>query len=365
MKFYSKSGKLETKIRVGLPKGNLNKDEPNRGYTKMILNLAGYHIQGYEPGKETEMPVIRELEDNFEFYCMKPKQFPLLLQKGILNLAIFGKDNQLEYLCSKVSLTDGWDNPHYSYSCPRELFRIFINDNSELLSNFDRLVKNNGSLLSDKYDTIPELVNLGYGRVDVCWGSNKKLLFQRRPFDPHGCESNVQISSAYPNLTFMELGSHFTALGLAYFFDNSDNEKTFTLTTSPSSFLKRNPLKYPEICINSLASNTETMIKLGLCNFIVDSVSSGKSFERNELVQVGKPLVKDSTARVYSSNYIQNLLSSREFDGIDPHFDSDLCDNFLYRYDLKNTVIEFIDKLKQASIEYGKTRPDSLYYKQI
>jgi hypothetical protein len=120
---------------------------------------------------------------------------------------------------------------------------------------------------------------------------------------------------------------------------------------------------------------------------VIDCRASGKSFEEHQLVPIGKPLIPNSTAGIYSNLLyrspwlLMSFLKKIPPETI-PEESTEYVSNFLeHRYNLfsKKAIFseeetkdwmpkfEIIDALSlgflKASQEYGKTRKDSIYWK--
>jgi len=326
--FDSDNSRLNRKIRVGLPKGNLNKSEQHRGNTSELLEYAGYYVDKYFWGAEKQNPIIRQLKCGFEFYCMKPKQFPVLLEQGILDMAICGRDSIEEYHSrlwylynweSKVK--DNWDNMSLT-----QLVKILNKDEEN--PNIARDEK--WQRISECFQrTLTKSVPLGYGRVNIELGV-KDLDFL---YSKLGKLDLLNISSAYPNLTFAYLSRYFPSSNINII---SNNPRNNSLAPNPKLGL---------INIYPLVSNTENMISLGIGDLVVDSVASGASFRANKLNRIGSPVMTNSVAGLYFSPTFSDYSNPEKYGSLD------------------SRIVEFIEKLKRASVKYAEEgRRDSLYY---
>ena len=78
------------KIKLGLPKGSLN--TIGRGNTYQIFADAGYDINGYDPGKESDKR-LRILNDSeIDAFLIRPQSAPVELSKNLLDVSIVGED---------------------------------------------------------------------------------------------------------------------------------------------------------------------------------------------------------------------------------------------------------------------------------
>lgn len=78
------------KIKLGLPKGSLNRE--GRGNTEEILLNAGYKIRGYQSGNESSKTLSIENDPEIDVFLTKPKSAPVELSRGLLDVAIIGED---------------------------------------------------------------------------------------------------------------------------------------------------------------------------------------------------------------------------------------------------------------------------------
>jgi len=81
---------MKMKIRLGLPKGSLNTKD--RGNTQEIFLDAGYDIQGYEPGNESDKKLAIVNDPEIIAYLSRPQSAPVELSLGLLDIAIVGED---------------------------------------------------------------------------------------------------------------------------------------------------------------------------------------------------------------------------------------------------------------------------------
>ena len=77
-------------IRLGLPKGSLNRD--GRGNTQAILISAGYDIEGYEPERESDRRLRFANDPEILPFLTRPQSAPIELGRDMLDTAIIGED---------------------------------------------------------------------------------------------------------------------------------------------------------------------------------------------------------------------------------------------------------------------------------
>jgi ATP phosphoribosyltransferase len=188
----------------------------------------------------------------------------------------------------------------------------------------------------DFFQTIGFVSDLGYGRVDVrweipeAWAEKGFAGFKGRDSETWQTEEEAikrlesifsdpvfYISSDYPNMTHRELSRH--------------------MNTKYLGKKKRGDFSYSAIRVFPLKT-TEMAIKLGLADIVVDSVSSGESMRKNNLVAIGEPLLRNSTAGIYG------------------------C--LAYDFDEKSTqrIMEFKERLEKAAKDYAKLYKDSIWH---
>ena len=255
------------KIRFGLPKGNLNKRDANKGYTGFLLKLAGFKMEGYKPDREVQMP-IAEGERDIEFYCMKPKQMPSLLEEKAIDIAILGEDTLEErysllwqdrfgrYLDKKMGEGGlGIERQKIWKSLKEKIRQTY----SGGLAQKER-VKIEGALPL-------ELSDLGYGKVKICWGSDRldvggKNISNLLPifslclgFNYNGLfggTDEIRVASAYPNIAYGELARFVRSMSIMRMANSFSFRGKFT--TEEIGGRQR-----PKVIIYPLASNTEMM----------------------------------------------------------------------------------------------------------
>lgn len=83
----------ERVLRIGLPKGSLNSEDPNRGNTNELLLRAGYDIVGYNPGRERPSALSIRDDPELKLKLIRPQSAPYdALPNGNLDIAIIGGD---------------------------------------------------------------------------------------------------------------------------------------------------------------------------------------------------------------------------------------------------------------------------------
>jgi len=80
-------------IHLGLPKGSLNTEE--RGNTHQLFLDAGYEIEGYCPGKESQRK-MKINDDEIELHLFRPQNMPEALDNRFLDAAIIGHDHVVD-----------------------------------------------------------------------------------------------------------------------------------------------------------------------------------------------------------------------------------------------------------------------------
>src|SRR3989338_5247334 len=82
--------KQKKQIKLGLPKGSLN--TKGRGDTQQVLVDAGYDVQGYEPGNESDKALKVVNDPEIFAYLTRPQSAPVELSLRFLDAAIIGED---------------------------------------------------------------------------------------------------------------------------------------------------------------------------------------------------------------------------------------------------------------------------------
>src|SRR3989338_6692483 len=77
-------------IKLGLPKGSLN--TRGRGNTQEVFMDAGYDIQGYEPGNESDKRLYLANDPEIIAFLTRPQSAPVELSRQLLDIAIVGED---------------------------------------------------------------------------------------------------------------------------------------------------------------------------------------------------------------------------------------------------------------------------------
>lgn len=89
-------------LEVGLPKGSLNSEEPNRYCTRDTLLNAGLNVFRYDPGNEGPNPVIEPVEESDRWMKLRgwrdrPQNMPRFLERGVYDVGVFGDDLEEEF----------------------------------------------------------------------------------------------------------------------------------------------------------------------------------------------------------------------------------------------------------------------------
>ncbi len=128
---------MKKTIRLLLPKGSLN--TPGRGDTCGILKQAGYEIEGYEPGKESDRNLRIVNDPEIEAMLSRPQSMPLELSFGSVessygsaDIAIVGSDWVVEETNGNglVQIAD------LGYGKTRLVFAVDQNEKAENLDAF-------------------------------------------------------------------------------------------------------------------------------------------------------------------------------------------------------------------------------------
>lgn len=381
--------KPNRKLRIGLPKGNLNKPLPEkeddknhyRGHTRELFRLAEYDIQGYEPGEEQMHPIIPEIADRIEFVTAKPKQFPIMMRREDIDMAIIGKDTYEEYLsgfwdsAEKMVIRDlKWDILNdVAFLCEKDLDlrnnlleqlvrgairpECLEDKNKEYIKELGRFTRNKMRVWreADKYtrflakynlmrawayqfmdkgmtleDALPNAIELGYGKTRISWALPEENVLA----------ATGKIDSEYPFITLRELSKMFPREMI-----------DFQIPPYGAGFLE-SPMdikNLERIELYPLLSNTEVSKNLS-----VNCVASGNSLRKNGLKEIGKPIL-DSTAGIYrlkrNSKYVYDTFERAVVRGEEPETAIRILSE------------PFIKRLQAASIEYGKLYKDSIHFK--
>lgn len=446
------TGNLARKIRVGLPKGNLNCDPENlqfayRGCFGYLSKLAGYDIEGYKPGKENDRPNIKRLEDCFEFISTSASELPEQLATGGFDIIITGKDCVEEYLANnwigeswdqKLDNVDFWSVGRTAYiekiipgSVRNSLYK-FLNYNllrkigkhidkpllKRLKKEFANLPTSNQDAYEDylnhneirswlfprewvdrlKQESLPDkdsdspigqrvrewewlnfhvtmeqndlkgvlsnipsygsfcqLTDLGMARTDIVRGIPQK----NEEFRPEKLFNSVIINSAYPNLAYKDAAKYvprelirrtgeFTGSrgGISFDAGYGHNGFAHSIFTGGTNCM---------LYIRDAASRTEALLKAGACDLIVDCKASGTSFIENKIVELGEPILKDSTTRVYAGTNVIETFYQDSFD--------DTTRVIKTKREVRAVLEEWINGLNIGAIKYSRDerRKDSTF----
>lgn len=89
----------ESKLRLALMKGSLN--TVGRGNTYQVLQDAGYDMEGYEPGKESNRPVMRN-DRTIDCFLGRPQSAPYEIFNSIVDAGIIASDWVMECLLQEL-----------------------------------------------------------------------------------------------------------------------------------------------------------------------------------------------------------------------------------------------------------------------
>ena len=131
--------KLQEKkqIRLGLPKGSLN--TIGRGNTAQIFLDAGYVLNGYEPGKESDRKLAILNDPEITACLCRPQSAPVELSKNMIDIAVVGEDWIKEESVNSNGIRMIGD---LEYGQTRLVIGIPTTLNCESLSDFFRRNKN-------------------------------------------------------------------------------------------------------------------------------------------------------------------------------------------------------------------------------
>jgi len=392
----------ENKIRIGIPRKNLNKPKSKNniytsgGHTYLLLREAGWELEGYEPGGEKEYPIVKKRKKGIpdvEFISLRPRLMPMYLMNRRLELAIYGQDMQEEFLSSiyrafterlkekewRGQVLKEFENARdwviYNKNPPR--FPIKHPKKSEHYKNLEFIANKlfEEARQGHSYYLPNELCDLGYGKVDLCFITRK---WNSIRFDDPAVlcayfllkDKRLNCMTEYPNLAYRELSKYFPQEMI------SINENTFAenivhwLVDMPfrSSYKRKSAFVFfpemfgeideelkklarlftpPKSSLNKInilhLPTTESGVADKIGNIGLECISSGRTLKAHDLRTIGEPVIKNSTARLYCIGpYFKGLppVSIRE-----------------------NLIYEIVERLKEASLRYGEKYPDSIYYK--
>lgn len=365
---------LERRLYVGIPKGSLNNPKSNRGHTELLLKHAGWELDGYEPGHEKSYPDILSGDKEVKFICMRPRCMPFFLKKGMLDMTICGQDiiqehfsknawmefeSDLAYHSMKSFLGRPKGNPRLNliYS---DIYNAYIESVKEGYNKIE-LIPNEEDKRR-KYTSIKRagkrvkmIEDLGYGKVRLNFAVRRDLkekikIHSNRKRDIADVirtypSSPLSIITEYPYLAYFALAGrvnpeHIGIFGLKHYNGDSGNKVEIIE-----------------------ANGTEVFLSTPLCEAIFDCISTGRHLKEHGLVELGIPIV-NSTAGVFMREDFQRtgpayLKEKRKLTNYDlPNGEREK--ETTWALDKINEVTE---KLKQASLKYGETRPDSKYFR--
>lgn len=367
---------LERKLYVGIPKGSLNNPKPNRGHTELLLKYAGGELNGYEPKHETSYPELVSEDKEIKFICMRPRCMPFFLKKGMLDMAICGQDiiqehfaknawmefeRDLAYHSIKSFMGHLKDNPqnnaHY-----RDIYNAYQESIREGFHKITLVPEKEYWKDGRKYTSIKNpgkrikmIEDLGYGKVRLNFSVRKDLkekirIHANRKRDIADVirtypASPLNIITEYPYLAYFALAGrihpeHIGIFGLKHYSGDSGSKVEIIE-----------------------ANGTEVFLSTPLCEAMFDSISTGRHLKEHGLVELGIPVL-ESTAGVFmredinragpaylkEKNKLNNQNQSKKQKESEAVWVSD-------------KIKEVTERLKQASLEYGKTRPDSVHFK--
>ncbi|MCX6819302.1 MAG: ATP phosphoribosyltransferase [Candidatus Aenigmarchaeota archaeon] len=120
------------RIRLGLPKGSLNKKD--RGNTQQVFLDAGYDIKGYEPDNEADKRLAIVNDPEIIAFLSRPQSAPVELSRELLDIAIIGEDwVREESISGKANIRRIGD---LGYGQVRLVFAVRKDDPYESLSDF-------------------------------------------------------------------------------------------------------------------------------------------------------------------------------------------------------------------------------------
>jgi len=351
----------DRKLRFGIPIGSLNRAEPNRGDTKLLLETAGWKFKdgSYNHRAEKAIPLLATGDDSVTFYAMKPRAFPYLLSEFKIDAAICGRDIVAEWYsglmlgeaekvshCSRIMKFIKWIlNRSEQAKTPREQLE-------DLLKEDGFCFEKGGSLLG------PNLVcDLGYGKVDLVFATPQETYLDYKSVKESGTDEvrglleflvkkNQQIIRHAP-LTSDDIRRPKLSLATPYL-----NIAFRAL----SEYFPLNELYFPNAATSFRSANKNVRIaeirsKTEICSafhdLILECKSSGESIRNCGLVEVGKPLLS-STAGLYSVPHHPLLYPTRI--PFIAFYDDEQIEEEMY---LEEKIGEIKSKLQSAARELG------------
>ena len=368
------------KLRIGLPKGNLNRTKTNRGNTRLLLKIAGYNLPHYTRDSKEAIFELKRDGIALEFHVAKPSELLRRLHVGDLELALIGKDTVEERYARLWHCREfDWDKMRALPSVPHDISNLTRaqierlrragrkerkRENKSRLKTWnqvnDAMTRHRQSLIKN---CVADLVDLGYGKADVCFLSTEEKVescfgdCDVMQHDFSEAKEGVKCSSAYPNLTIKELSRYIPSNKIAI--NNHEDMPLFRSLQEfreaaktnfvPDSLSLRNYNEGHRIYL--VGNNTESLIKSGKVNLVVDCVSSSESKKRYNLIQLGEPILT-STVHLY-----QACANAKEMDSDEDEATLREDDNQAMQF-----RTQFCEELKKAAREYGRTRIDSIYH---
>jgi len=389
---------LERKLYIGIPKGNLNSREQNRGYTQLLLRNAGWELSGYDPGKEENYPKILSGDKEVQFVCMRPRSLPIYEKEGMIDIIICGEDIIREYSArmlfndfkkhssdiEKSILGEKYPKLAEGYQLVRDIYQPAIEIYKKLIeervcrSKFPYKKQKDGFEIKALKNKFRKICDLGYGKVNLHFGVSNKI--SKFLSSLEGLNKFGKVYTEYPYLAYWNLCNFF-----------HPNDITF------DGGLNRRCGGMDIIALNG----TEIFISNPSREIIFDCVSSGKHLKDNNIVTFGEPVLT-STVGLYYNNlsawakvpaHIDRHCNSLKYQYLDPSKSKyfkisgpiwakdNKTSPFLkligkYRREgaknyewIEEKIKEVAKKLHKAAVKYGEFgekgegRKDSIYHK--
>lgn len=226
------------KLKFALPKGSLNSD---RWSTEDLLKEAGFDIKGYAPSSRSYSPVIAN-DSELEVIVDRPQNMPADLRRGVIDLGIFGEDIAEEWILTGVDIIRLCDL-EYGY-----VNLVVAVPDSLGIEDFDSYLK-----------------KMSVVKIIRCT-TEFPLIAQDRIF-------RSQI--------YNQLFGNKKPIIVTRYWQFGDN---------------------PKLIITESYGATESTIKKGSADFIVESTSSGKTLAENGLKPI--EILLESSADLYTTNEI-------------------------------------------------------------
>lgn len=372
---------MEQPFIIGIPKGNLNREENYKGNTQLLLKLAGLDLPEYKSGSSEAIFRLKYRGRDLEFQVNKPSELLRRVQLGEIQLALIGKDTVEERFARYFSDPHFINNPFIRDRMSEYFNKVglsfegFLNWSIKKLVGIkkDYLAKRrikSGILEQSREELwqnlhnflttdLPryEIVNhvsflgdLGYGKVDLCFQTNESN-FQKyfascdianRDFSK---AESIKCATPYPHIAFRELCRTIDNIALREYPDYQREEDIYKIMFNRCP-LRINELDPEKVVVSRVPNNTEASIDRG-SNLILDCVASGNNMRRYGLRQLG-PVILTSTVALYGPDLYHNMVRN----------ESQIPSHFI------NIQDYLVKDLIAASLEYGRTRKDSIYFKE-